>query len=124
MTENMARSTTGRSDVAAIIPAYNEEKHIADVVRRTLQQLSHVLVVDDGSSDRTADEARKAAAEVVVHPQHRGKGETIKTGLRHWTDRGIQFLIILDADAQHRPEEIGRFLQAADGSNTRMFIGN
>src|SRR6266550_1952894 len=101
---------SARSTIAAIIPAYCEEKHVGDVVRRTRQQLEHVLVVDDGSPDQTATSARDAGAEVIVHPQNRGKGETIKTGLRYWFDRQLEFVIILDADGQHRPEEIDRFI--------------
>ena len=73
-----------RLKAAAVIPAYREEKHIVEVVRRTRQRLDHVLVVDDGSSDRTAQRARDAGAEVIVHNQNRGKGEAIKTGLQHW----------------------------------------
>jgi glycosyltransferase involved in cell wall biosynthesis len=102
-----------KTKVAAVIPAYNEEKHIGDVVRRTRQQLDDVLVVDDGSVDATAERAREAGAEVFVHQQNRGKGETIKTGLRHWLERQADFVIILDADGQHRPEEIDRFVTAA-----------
>lgn len=99
--------------VAAVIPAYNEEKHIGDVVRRSRQRLDDVLVVDDGSADQTAERAREAGAEVIVHEQNQGKGETIKTGLRHWLERQFDFVIILDADGQHRPEEIDRFVGAA-----------
>src|SRR5213082_4185865 len=102
-----------RQSIAAVIPAYNEEKHIGDVVRRTRQQLDDVLVVDDGSADKTVEWARDAGAEVIVHEQNRGKGETIKTGLRHWLDRQFDFVIILDADGQHRPEEIDRFVTAS-----------
>jgi glycosyltransferase involved in cell wall biosynthesis len=93
-----------RTTVAAVIPAYHEEKHIGEVVRRTLEQLDHVLVVDDGSADATAATARNAGAEVIVHPQNLGKGESIKTGLRHWLDRHFAYVVILDADGQHLPE--------------------
>jgi glycosyltransferase involved in cell wall biosynthesis len=111
--------------IAAVIPAYNEEKHIGDVVRRTLQTLDHVLVVDDGSQDQTADRAREAGAEVIVHEQNRGKGETIKTGLRHWLDRQFDFVIILDADGQHRPEEIERFVAVAFSPDApKLVLGN
>jgi glycosyltransferase involved in cell wall biosynthesis len=110
---------------AAIIPAYNEEKHIGDVVRRTRQKLDDVLVVDDGSGDKTVDRAREAGAEVIVHPQNRGKGETIKTGLRHWQERQIDFIVILDADGQHLPEEIDRFVTAALSANEpKLILGN
>src|SRR5215470_11967838 len=116
----MSTSTT-----AAVIPAYNEEKHIGDVIRRTRQKLDDVLVVDDGSRDKTAERAREAGAEVIVHSQNRGKGETIKTGLRHWLDRQVDFVIILDADGQHRPEEIDRFLAAAVAADRpKLILGN
>ena len=113
-----------RKTVGAIIPAYLEEKHIADVVRRTLDQLDHVLVVDDGSTDATATNARNAGAEVIVHPQNAGKGETIKTGLRHWFDRNLSYVVILDGDGQHLPEEVARFLTAAASSHAELLVGS
>jgi len=113
------------ASTAAVIPAYNEEKHIGDVVRRTRQKLDDVLVVDDGSRDKTADRARDAGAEVIVHSQNRGKGETIKTGLRHWLERQIDFVIILDADGQHLPEEIDRFIASAlSADEPKLILGN
>ena len=122
--ENAGTCVQDRPGIAAVIPAYGEEKHIGDVVRRTRQQLDHVLVVDDGSNDQTAARAREAGAEVIVHPQNRGKGEAIKTGLRHWLDRQFTWAFILDADGQHRPEEIDRFVNVALASDAQMFIGN
>ena len=112
-----------RTTVAAIIPAYLEEKHIADVARRTLQQLDNVLVVDDGSSDTTAGAARSAGADVIVHEENRGKGESIKTGLRHWLDRDFAYVVILDGDGQHLPEEIVFFLEAAVATRAELLIG-
>jgi glycosyltransferase involved in cell wall biosynthesis len=129
MTENI------RSQTAAVIPAYQDEKHIGDIARRTRERLDHVLVVDDGSTDQTGQRAREAGAEVIVHDRNRGKGEAIKTGLAHWLaaanpsgtgqDRQITWVILLDSDGQHLPEEIDRFLLAA-ASVTRptFFIGN
>jgi glycosyltransferase involved in cell wall biosynthesis len=127
-----------RETVAAVIPAYQDEKHIGDIVRRTRARLDHVLVVDDGSSDQTAQRAREAGAEVIVHDQNRGKGEAIKTGLAHWlaaaspfhhaTDglnRQITWVSLLDSDGQHLPEEIDRFLAAAaDATQPAFLIGN
>ena len=113
-----------RSNVAAIIPGYHEEVHVGQVVERTRAQLDYVLVVDDGSSDATAARARDAGAEVVVHPENRGKGEAIKTGLRHWLARPeVQFMVLLDADGQHSPDEIGRFLAAAVATEAGLFVG-
>jgi glycosyltransferase involved in cell wall biosynthesis len=123
--EDRGRFAQIRLKAAVIIPAYREEKHVGDIVRRTRQQLDHVLVVDDGSSDKTAQRARDAGAEVIVHNQNRGKGEAIKTGLRHWLDRQFVHVIILDADGQHLPEEIDRFIAAAASAvGPSFFLGN
>jgi glycosyltransferase involved in cell wall biosynthesis len=125
MTSEKERSISSKPRIAAVIPAYNEEKRIGEVVRRTRQKLDDVLVVDDGSADKTAGRAREAGAEVIVHEINRGKGETIKTGLRHWLERQFDFVIILDADGQHRPEEIDRFIAAAlSVDEAKMILGN
>jgi glycosyltransferase involved in cell wall biosynthesis len=113
-----------RQNTAAVIPAFNEEKHIGDVVRRTREQLDHVVVVDDGSSDETAARAREAGAEVIVHPENRGKGESIKSGLRYWLERQLTWVVILDADGQHRPEEIDRLIRAAASDGASLLLGN
>jgi glycosyltransferase involved in cell wall biosynthesis len=113
-----------RSQTAAVIPAYQDETHIGDIVRRTLERLDHVLVVDDGSSDQTGQRARQAGAEVIVHNQNRGKGEAIKTGLGHWLSREITWVSLLDSDGQHLPEEIDRFMAAAaSASRPTFFVG-
>jgi glycosyltransferase involved in cell wall biosynthesis len=115
-----------RSNVAAVIPAYNEEVHVCAVVERVRAQLDRVLVVDDGSSDATAARARQGGAEVIHHPQNLGKGESIQTGLRRWlAPNDIEFVLLLDADGQHLPEEISRFFAAAATSNgAGLFVGS
>ena len=114
-----------RFQTAAVIPAYQDEKHIGDIARRTRERLDHVVVVDDGSTDHTAQRAREAGAEVIVHNQNRGKGDAIKTGLAYWSDREITWVSLLDSDGQHLPEEIDRFLTAAASSTQSTFlIGN
>lgn len=122
MESSPGASAVNRTTVAAIIPAYHEEKHVGEVVERTLQQVDRVLVVDDGSTDATADNARAAGAEVVKHERNLGKGETIKTGLRYWLERGVPHVVLLDADGQHLPEEIARFIAAAPGG-AALLIG-
>jgi glycosyltransferase involved in cell wall biosynthesis len=114
-----------RSHTAGVIPAYQDEKHIGDIVRRTRERLDHVFVIDDGSSDQTGQRARDAGAEVIVHNQNRGKGDAIKTGLEHCLDRDGTWVILLDSDGQHLPEEIDRFLSAAASAAQPTFlIGN
>jgi glycosyltransferase involved in cell wall biosynthesis len=122
MADSPAALAVNRSNVAAVIPAYCEEKHVGEVVRRTRAQLDHVLVIDDGSADQTAAQAREAGADVVVHERNLGKGESIMTGLRYWLDRGLHHVIVLDADGQHLPEEIVRFLAAAQGG-AQLLVG-
>lgn len=112
-----------RSRIAAIIPAYNEERHITEVVNRTLEQLDNVLVVDDGSSDQTSLRARTAGAQVIVHDRNQGKGASIQSGLRHWMNRDFDYILILDADGQHSPEEIDAFIAAASASSAELLVG-
>ena len=121
--ESPAAPPINRATVGAIIPSFREEKHIADVVRRTLEQLDHVLVIDDGSRDATAANARQAGAELIVHSRNLGKGEAIKAGMRHWLERGLQYVLILDGDGQHLPEEVKRFIDAATATGAQIIIG-
>ena len=114
-----------RTNVAALIPCYFEEKQIADVATRTRAQLDQVLVVDDGSTDATATEAHKANVEVIRHEVNQGKGAAIKTGLRALSERpSVEYILILDGDGQHLPEEIPRFLELAASSGAPMLVGN
>lgn len=114
-----------RRTVAALIPCYFEEKHIRDVASRTRAQLETVLVVDDGSTDRTSEEARATGAEVIRHEKNQGKGAAIKTGLRELTARnGIDWILILDGDGQHLPEEIPHFFTSANEHDASMIVGN
>ncbi len=95
--------------VTFILPTCNEER-VGDVVRelKRLHPASPVLVVDDGSSDRSGEAARAAGAEVVRHPYNKGNGAAVKTGLR--TAR-TEWVVLLDADGQHPPEEAGRLIE-------------
>lgn len=109
-------------EIAALIPAFREEKHIADVVRRTRVHLPRVLVVDDGSGDNTAEMARAAGAEVLINKINLGKGASLVAGLNHLFADGVDAVMCLDADGQHLPEEIPRFLAEADKAG--LVIGN
>lgn len=99
--------------LSIILPAKNEEATVGPVVAelRQLHPDAEILVVDDGSSDRTGEMAQAAGATVVRHPVSRGNGAAIKTGARH--ARG-SILVLMDADGQHAPADIPRLLQRID----------
>ncbi len=103
------------SQVAAIIPAFDAEATVGDVVKRTLPHVARVVVVDDGSSDRTAEVARQSGAhEVLQHPTNHGKGRALRTAFEVLLQGNFTAVVTLDADGQHVPEEIGALLEAAD----------
>ncbi|MDQ3621256.1 MAG: glycosyltransferase family 2 protein [Verrucomicrobiota bacterium] len=114
-----------RTNVAALIPCYLETHRIREVASRARAHLDHVLVVDDGSGDGTDAEARRSGAEVIQHSFNQGKGAAIKTGLRALANKeAIEYILILDGDGQHLPEEIPRFLEAANRTGAPMLVGN
>ena len=96
-----------------VIPAFNEEKTIEDVVRGVRKHLpeARILVIDDGSSDSTPARAREAGAEVISHPLNKGNGAAIKTALRAITGGMVA---VLDGDGQHDPEDLPSLLAALD----------
>ncbi len=112
-----------RETVCAIIPAFGEERFIGTVVRGVLEHLDHVIVVDDYSSDQTAQVARKAGAEVIRHRENLGKGAAIKTGLCKAAE-SFGFFLFLDGDGQHDPAEIPKFLAKATATQAHLIVGN
>jgi glycosyltransferase involved in cell wall biosynthesis len=88
------------------IPCLDEDVAIGSVVLQARRHADAVLVVDDGSSDRTADVARLAGAEVVRHPANRGKGGAYATLWAYAREHGFDALVVLDGDGQHDPAEI------------------
>jgi hypothetical protein len=110
-----------RDKVAVVIPAYNEEQSIGQVLPRIPATVcgmeTAVLVVDDGSRDRTGDLARAHGAAVARHVTNLGGGAALRTGYRLMVDAGARIVVTLDADGQHRPEEMERLVgPVADGT--------
>lgn len=98
-----------------LIPAFDAAASIGRVLERVRLSAPSlpVLVVDDGSRDATAEAARAAGAEVLSHPGNRGKGAALRTGFAAALDRGDSGVLTLDADGQHPPELLPRFLEAS-----------
>lgn len=112
---NQSDQTMQPIDVSIIIPAYQEQEIIGDIVKRVSKAMDNsglnyeVIVVDDGSMDKTKEVAEKAGASVIAHPYNIGNGAAVKTGIRH--SHG-DALVLLDGDGQHHPEDIPQFLHA------------
>jgi len=107
-----------------LLPAYNEENAIAQVVAEIKEHGYPVVVVDDGSQDRTADFAEQAGAVVFRHKQNKGKGQALRTGFAYALQQGYDAVIILDADGQHAADEIATFVDKAQQSPAGIIIGN
>jgi glycosyltransferase involved in cell wall biosynthesis len=99
--------------VAGAIPAYQAAPSVGMVARGALAELDAVLVVDDGSTDGTAEEARRAGARVHSFPRNRGKGAALAFAFADLFSRGFDGVVTLDADGQHLPEEIPKLLATA-----------
>ncbi|MFT5232350.1 MAG: glycosyltransferase involved in cell wall biosynthesis [Candidatus Krumholzibacteriia bacterium] len=109
----------------AILPALNAARFLPDLIGEILAlhpQLK-ILVVDDGSSDNTAEVARQAGAEVAVHEVNQGKGEALKTGYA-WADKAnLDWVYTMDSDGQHLPSELQGFQEVAHRENLDIVVG-
>ncbi len=110
--------------IVAVIPAYHEASAIAGVVRKTVSFVDEVVVVDDGSEDRTGEKARVAGARVYTHVLNRGLGAALATGIAAALKREADVIITLDADGQHDPAEIPNFIRAIEEKKVDAVIGS
>ncbi|MEW6009797.1 MAG: dolichyl-phosphate mannose synthase [Methanobacterium sp.] len=90
--------------IAVILPAYNEEVALGSIILRAQQHAQKIIVVDDGSTDKTSEVAQLAGAEVIKHPTNLGKGAALRSGFEAAKEYDI--IVTIDADAQHDPDEI------------------
>ena len=109
-----------------LIPAFNEEGRVATVIREVQEFLpmATILVVNDGSTDQTAAAGSRAGTLVVSHPFNLGVGTALQTGYKFAVQRDFNYVIQLDADGQHDPSDLPRFLRALEETKADLVIGS
>lgn len=107
-----------------IIPTYNEAKNIAPIIGMVCRQGLEVVVIDDGSQDKTHEIAKDMGAIVLRNQINQGKGSSLIKGFNYAQSMGFDAVITMDGDGQHSPEEIPYFIRLATYSNSSIFIGN
>ena len=114
------------NNVLILIPAFNEAAHIGKVVAQVRKfGYSHIVVIDDGSSDNTSGVAKRAGANVLRHIVNRGPGAATETGLQYAREHtGFEFVITMDGDEQHDPKDIDILLEALIDKKADIAIGN
>jgi glycosyltransferase involved in cell wall biosynthesis len=111
-------------EVFVVVPAYNEGSAVYGVIAELVSHYPNVVVVDDGSHDETAAEARRAGAKVVRHALNRGQGAALQTGIEYALRRNAQVIVTFDADGQHRVEDIAALVNALEQTHADVAIGS
>jgi polyprenyl-phospho-N-acetylgalactosaminyl synthase len=112
------------SNVFIVIPAYNEQAAVFDVVRRVRSEYPNVVVIDDGSRDETAAEAKRGGAVVLRHVINRGQGAALQTGIEYSLRHSADVIVTFDADGQHRLEDVQRLVDALRSTSSDVAIGS
>ncbi len=115
---------SGAPRACVVVPAFTEERRIGQVVEQIRRHVPLVIVVDDGSADGTATEAEDAGAIVLKHERNEGKGVALQTGFRRAMQEECEVVITMDADGQHNPEDIPKFLEAYQRTGIPVLLGN
>ncbi|HDM37622.1 MAG TPA: glycosyltransferase family 2 protein [Candidatus Omnitrophica bacterium] len=107
-----------------LIPVYNGGDHIKSLLKKIKNYIDDIIVVDDGSTDNTAELAKEEGAIVLSHENNKGKGASLHTGIEYILDKNYDIIIIMDADGQHNPDEIPHFIQHYQQTNSPIILGN
>lgn len=107
-----------------IIPAYNEEMRIGHIVGEVRGKGLDCIVIDDGSADKTKEEAARAGADVISHTKNLGKGLSLREGFKKAVEGNYDFVVTMDGDGQHHPDELVNFMKAAEEGGADLILGN
>lgn len=107
-----------------VIPLYNESTQIGQVVSDLRDVFDHIVCIDDGSHDDSADRAREAGARVVIHPFNLGQGAALQTGFEYALQHHARFVVTFDADGQHRKEDALAMLARAETEDLAIVFGS
>lgn len=107
---NKCTVSRASKNVTVVLSAYNEETSIGSIILLTRLYADRVIVVDDASSDQTADIAKKAGAEVIINKTNRGKGASLETGFKAAVRLGSDIIVTMDSRGRHNPEDIPRLI--------------
>jgi len=110
--------------VLVVIPAFNAANSLPGLLSAVKNQIQDVIVIDDGSIDNTSIIAGNSGASVVRHESNRGKGAALRTGFAHAIENAYDAVITIDADMQHNPDDIPRFIEAFRKSGADLIIGS
>lgn len=113
-----------QSKICVVMPAYDVEETIGAVVKDALKYVNKIFVVDDGSSDQTGRIAFQAGGDVISMAENRGKGHALKVLFQKAMDEGYDAVISMDADGQHDPKEIPRFIEAHKADPQAVIVGS
>ncbi|HIC20086.1 TPA: glycosyltransferase family 2 protein [Candidatus Poribacteria bacterium] len=109
--------------VCLLLPAYNEAKTIGQVVREASEFVNDILVIDDGSVDKTAQIAEEASGKVIKHSTNLGKGMALRTGFDYVSQKGYDLIATMDSDGQHQPSDLPRFIDYFKNNKPDIIIG-
>ena len=107
-----------------VVPAYNEEQSIGEVVKNLRAENYAVVVVDDGSGDRTYEVAKQAGATTLRHALNRGQGAALQTGISYALDQGAEVIVTFDADGQLDPREIAAVIAPLRAGQADVVLGS
>jgi len=110
--------------ICCVLPALNEEETIREVAEETERYVDEVIVVDDGSSDRTAELAAESGAIVIKHQWNMGKGAALRTGFREALERGADIVVTLDTDGEHDPRDIPGLVGLIKSGKAEIVVGS